>query len=296
MLLEDPKGTFRYEPDGDQGPCYFLRVPAHYERGRSFRRRGRGGRRQTYGLSVIAAYLKLHRRSGVARRCRAAGQDRDTSFAAYQAGLAELGRRLEDGESTTTSRLREGMDAPPPCRTSWRSWPTRSSPRTNFRRMLAKNTTYRQVCGDVAARMFLAGWTRVSVRFSRSQMGVPDALLGQIPTLHRIGIGDAIQSRLRPSRQATKLRIAVWWRAYRDDFQHHPDATPTTHRQGSNIGRRRRSASANSASTRHLVTRRELMVLELFDMFRGGGMSHGPLPFAGGWAEQPAALIAAFWA
>lgn len=44
----------------------------------------------------------------------------------------------------------------------------------------------------------------------------------------------------------------------------------------------------------HLVTRHEMMALELFDIFRGGGMAHGPLPFAGGWAEQPAALIAAF--
>lgn len=204
MLLEDPKGTFRYEPDGDQGPCYFLRVPAHYEAARFDEEVAVAGGKQ-YGLSVIAAYLKRTADrvwpDDAERLARIA-----TLVAAYQAGLAELGRRLEDGEfdddeaafakewtraATMPDELAELADAV-------------ESADENFRRMLAKNATYRQVCGDVAARMFLAGWTRVSVRFSRSQMGVPDALLGQIPTLHRIGIGDAIQSRLRPSRQATK--------------------------------------------------------------------------------------------
>lgn len=37
-------------------------------------------------------------------------------------------------------------------------------------------------------------------------------------------------------------------------------------------------------------------VVELWMMFRGGLGGFGPLPFRGGYAEQPAALIAGFQA
>ncbi len=37
-----------------------------------------------------------------------------------------------------------------------------------------------------------------------------------------------------------------------------------------------------------------MALVSLYRVFRGGGMAPGPLPFAGGWAEQPAAVIAAF--
>ena len=44
----------------------------------------------------------------------------------------------------------------------------------------------------------------------------------------------------------------------------------------------------------HLLTEEDMTLVSLYRVFRGGGMAAGPLPFAGGWAEQPAAVIAAF--
>ena len=44
---------------------------------------------------------------------------------------------------------------------------------------------------------------------------------------------------------------------------------------------------------RFLVGPVELAVLSWFTVWRGG-MAPGPLPWSGGWAEQPAALLDAF--
>lgn len=38
----------------------------------------------------------------------------------------------------------------------------------------------------------------------------------------------------------------------------------------------------------------DLLVVELWSHWRGGGMAAGPLPFAGGLADQPSWLMAAF--
>lgn len=44
----------------------------------------------------------------------------------------------------------------------------------------------------------------------------------------------------------------------------------------------------------HLVSEEDLALVHLYRVYRSGGMAPGPLPFAGGWADQPAAVIAAF--
>lgn len=43
---------------------------------------------------------------------------------------------------------------------------------------------------------------------------------------------------------------------------------------------------------RFLVTPMTLLLLELWSVSRPGLAGHGPLPFRGGWAEQPAWLMA----
>lgn len=204
MLVEDPKGTFRFEPEGEDGPCYFLRVPAHHEGARFDEEVAVAGGKQ-YGLSAIAAYIKRMVDKAwpddPERLARVA-----TLVATYQAGLAELGRRIDEGEFDDDDKaLAEEWSriATMPDELTELAEQIEAVDET-FRRMLAKNATYRQVCGDVAARMFLAGWARVSVPFSRGPMGMSEALLAKIPPLHRLGMGDVIQARLRPTRQATK--------------------------------------------------------------------------------------------
>lgn len=45
---------------------------------------------------------------------------------------------------------------------------------------------------------------------------------------------------------------------------------------------------------RFLLTDEEITVACLWRDYRGGGFGHGPLPFAGGSAEQPALVMDAF--
>ncbi len=42
------------------------------------------------------------------------------------------------------------------------------------------------------------------------------------------------------------------------------------------------------------MTEEDFALIQLYRIHRSGGMAPGPLPFAGGWADQPAGVIAAF--
>ena len=44
----------------------------------------------------------------------------------------------------------------------------------------------------------------------------------------------------------------------------------------------------------HVVGQEEIALVRLWRMFAGGGMGLGPLPFAGGAADQPAIVLASF--
>lgn len=44
----------------------------------------------------------------------------------------------------------------------------------------------------------------------------------------------------------------------------------------------------------HLVDEGDRLVVELWSLWRGGDLGRGPLPFAGGSAEQPAWIMDAF--
>lgn len=46
----------------------------------------------------------------------------------------------------------------------------------------------------------------------------------------------------------------------------------------------------------NLLDEEELAILDLWWVYRGNGMALGPLPFTGGWAEQPAWVAPAFQA
>lgn len=44
----------------------------------------------------------------------------------------------------------------------------------------------------------------------------------------------------------------------------------------------------------HILDADDRVLVELYQMWRGGGYASGPLPFAGGAADQPACVMAAF--
>jgi hypothetical protein len=43
----------------------------------------------------------------------------------------------------------------------------------------------------------------------------------------------------------------------------------------------------------NLLSEEELAILDCFMVWRGGLAGNGPLPFSGGYAEQPSALVSA---
>jgi len=191
--LLDPKVLNRME--AAEGVVYLLRTPsvadvARYER----EVRAAGGRKHSVGelwravetgLEALAEHGDVEDSLGYVRSARARLVELVTEMnaaegEAREAAAKELGALLFDEEM---DRIAEAVAAADP----------------RLRRMVADNEVYQQVRGQVAARLFLAGWEGVEGSVRRGLDGASEATLRLIPQARFPDIAAFVDGLLRPA-------------------------------------------------------------------------------------------------
>ena len=195
--LLDPAEPARWTPDGEDGVSYLFRVPTVAGAARLDRETAaEGGASWTVGdvwralrdgldalaehgdVAVDRAYVddRIAMLGGMAERLGGAeGEARDQL-------LLELGELLVD------PRMEEIASAVRP-----------AYPR--LRAMLADNTVWPELRGQVAARLFLVGWEGIGGEVRRGVAGVADETLRRIPRRHFPGIGAFVERLLAPTEE-----------------------------------------------------------------------------------------------
>lgn len=181
-LLENPDVPIRFEPEGEAGPCYLLRVPRHFERALLEQEAEALGAEQPGPLELLDSLdLALRRQlGGDPARLDAL----TAAVAAYRAQL--LATAAGDTPPAVPLQVREAEE-------EMRDRDERYRRRSRAARYAGFYT------GCAAARLFVTGLERADTAYEAGPRGgLAERLIDRLPTSHIRGLGDAILRRLMP--------------------------------------------------------------------------------------------------
>lgn len=202
-MLHDPKMPFRFQPDGESGPCYLLRVPTVADRGR-FKHALLMADRPVQSWSGMEILNALEAGVNEVLTHPDDAEKRDTLLAQitdYRERFKQFALACSNGEVDQSdeeaflAQAREAMDVPPEIEEAVRILRPHVP---QLKSMLADNATYHEDSGLVAAKMFLMGWEGIDAPFRRTAAGVPEEILAPIPVAHLTRIGIQIKQLLEP--------------------------------------------------------------------------------------------------
>lgn len=208
MLLSDPKVPFRYEPAGEHGPVYLLKVPTVSDR---------VNYRHALRAAGAVRWSELQMLSALADGIREVlcdsrdAEQRDlllTDIEAFRERISGFATALQDGEVdrgdpvAVMKLYAAAMEAPPRLKAA-ETIIEEHVPR--YAKMVADREVFAEFSGLIAARMFLLGWENVpqpgsddAAPFRRSAVGVPDEILSVLPAGHLEAIGAQVAVLLEP--------------------------------------------------------------------------------------------------
>ena len=206
MILNSPTDVHRLQPDEGSPVAYNLRIPSILDRVKfrhAVRTEGAKQWSQIQMLGVLEDGLKQimtepedhavrDEHLGVIAEYRA----RVMAAVDEYRDIPAFGDDDQEAQVKFMNDLVERMRPPPVLLEIERVVADHYIP---YARMVADREVYQQLAGLIAARQFLVGWEGIDAPFKRTRLGVPDEVLGAIPSRHLIVIGTQIQELLEPS-------------------------------------------------------------------------------------------------
>lgn len=215
MILASPGETRTFVPPSEERRdpahrvAYRLRVPSVWDRTRY---------RGALGAHGVRSHSVVPMLDAMAQGVRAIYGDADSAakdahldvIAQYRAEAVALGQRLldgsidvasEEGRAAFTESMGRQQDLDQALADVAEIVAQGYPP---YAQMRADNASFALGRGVVAAQMFLVGWENVPRPFARTDAGVPEALLAQLPEHHLIAIGAEVERLMAPTEPEAK--------------------------------------------------------------------------------------------